>query len=768
MDYACCSIEYDFLKKEKKIILEYNNIKEVINRTFFFSWISLEIFLKDGKSFLFNLFNEETNDDLLEFLKQNKIHVVRKIGDYFKKEEFSKKWKEEKITTFDYLLLLNKFSSRTYNDPNQYPIMPWLFLEEGQEFIRNFDLPISVQDEEKCEAFLSKKENYISEDDSISHGNHYSTSAYILFYLMRVNPFTNNMIKFQSNHFDIADRQYTDIEQTIFLCQKLNNNRELIPELFCIPELYINLNDNDFGKQKEGVRVHNITFKPYSDNPITFTYLLKDLINNNIEINNQINKWFDFIFGINQLGNYSGNKNLSRQDKDRLKNLRKFSSNCYGQFNNLKKVFSEAQRQNKSKKQLYEDIKLKVNIAINFGQCPYQLLNEPHPTKHKNLYNFDNTSSFSKNTKENINIDESSVNSRFNSAFNNKTNKDNQNIVMMNKKIDDICKTKGNGQIIYFAKSCNNNNFLYCLLDNNIFEIYKYDIKKNAFILFKQFVPKCQFLSPKKTKNKNVIFKSKYIFCELNETSFIFCQILDKTLLYYNYIEDLEVSFGLKSYTTCILNINNNEFITGHDNGRIYQWRLIFSQKEKKAELELVQLIKSNKNIITCLTYNEKLNIITSSDINTIIIRKKYDFEYFNSIDIKNKNSYKKYIVDVKINDYNFLYVLIYIEEKDLYELQGFTLNGTYFGNYLGNISNFEISKNGKLIISEINKPIIKILNPSNFSQLFLKKFDIIGENHFYHFYFEKPNLIYYGIRDNDSTKIKIIFLDSEDEINFT
>ena len=59
-------------------------------------------------------------------------------------------------------------------------------------------------------------------------------------------------------------------------------------------------------------------------------------------------------------------------------------------------------------------------------------------------------------------------------------------------------------------------------------------------------------------------------------------------------------------------------------------------------------------------------------------------------------------------------------------------------------------------------------MNPSNFYQLFLKKFDIIGENHFYHFYFEKPNLIYYGIRDNDSTKIKIIFLDSEDEINFT
>ena len=130
LDFACCTIEYDHLKVEKTIIMEYSDIKEVVNRTFFYSWISLEIFLKDGKSYLFNLFNEETNADVFELLKQKKIPIIRKISEYFKKEEFSKKWKEGKIPTFDYLLLLNKYSSRTYNDPNQYPIMPWLFLEE--------------------------------------------------------------------------------------------------------------------------------------------------------------------------------------------------------------------------------------------------------------------------------------------------------------------------------------------------------------------------------------------------------------------------------------------------------------------------------------------------------------------------------------------------------------------------------------------------------------------------------------------------------------
>ena len=91
--------------------------------------------------------------------------------------------------------------------------------------------------------------------DTLIHGNHYSTSAYMCFYLMRTNPFSNMMIRFQSNSFDVPDRQYFDMKQTLNLCQNLSNNREMIPELYSIPETYLNLNDNDFGKQKEGVRV---------------------------------------------------------------------------------------------------------------------------------------------------------------------------------------------------------------------------------------------------------------------------------------------------------------------------------------------------------------------------------------------------------------------------------------------------------------------------------------------------------------------------------
>ena len=762
LNYACCSIEFDHLNINKKIIIEYNEIKEVINRTFFYSWISLEIFMKNGKSYLFNFFNEETNNDILEFLKGKKVPVIRKVEEYFRKEEFSKKWKEEKISTFDYLLLLNKMSSRTFNDPNQYLIMPWLFLKEGVNFKRNFDLPISVQDKDKQDLFLSNRNNFSINETSPTHGNHYSTSAYIYFYLMRTNPFTNDMIKFQSNDFDIPDRQYTDIKQTIYLCQRMNNNREIIPELFSIPEIYINLNDNDFGLQKDGIRVHNITFEPYAKNAIEFCYLLKNLINYDVEINNTINKWFDFIFGVNQLGNFVSHRdnNYTAKDKENLKILRKFSSYCYGQKYNINKLFLEAKKYNKTDDDLLSDIKEKVSISISFGQCPYQILKERHPYKHLIIDKQENIISLSKYIDDsnsllsNLNLNNSSIIKNLDLT------------IQENETIIDIYRMKENGEIIFFKKSINNN-YLYCLLNNYNLEIYKFEKKNkyNRYILIKTISPKCQIFSYKRTKNTYLEYNSKFLFCELKENSFIFCRTYDKTLRHIN--EDNEVSFLLKSYTTCIKRINNEQFITGHDNGKICKWKINYSREDNKIELNLLLMIKSNRNPITCLAFNEKLNIIISCDNNEIMTRKNYDFEYLNSIKIQNKEKLKKEILDIKISDYDFLYVNIYIENSDSYEIQGFTLNGTYFGSYKGNFSDFEITKKGKIIINERHKPIIKILEPVNFNEIYTKEIYVDGINTFFNFHFEMPNIFYYGIKDINSSRIKIIYLLKNEEKHF-
>ena len=759
LNYVCCSIDFDHLNLNKKIIMEFKDIKEVIKRTFFFSWISLEIFMKNGKSYLFNFFNEDTNNDVMDIFKAKKILAICNLNEYFRSKDYSKKWKEGKISTFDYLLLLNKMSSRTFNDPNQYLIMPWLFLNDGISCLRNFDIPMSVQDKDRQEYYLSNKNIYYNETTQIQ-GNHYSTSAYILFYLMRTNPYTNNMIRFQSNSFDIPERQYCDIQQTIFLCQRMNNNREIIPELFSLPEIYINLNDNDFGQQKEGLRVHNISFEPYAKNPFEFSYLLKNLINNDEKINNEINKWFDFIFGVNQIGNYISNKNnYTSKEKENLKLLRKFSSYCYGQYNNIKKLISESKKNNNNDEKVLRDVKTDISVSINFGQCPYQILTEKHPSKNRIL---DRKEKEKENENEkNVSkllIDENdSILATSNLSF----NFNRKSLLFQNfENIKEIVIKKEKGELLYFF---NNSNNLYCLLSNNNLDIYKLENKNKSseYILIKTLSPKGQCLPYKTKENRHLDLKPKYKFCELSPSSFIFCQNLDKTIKYINDVN--EISILLKSYTTSIIRISNDEFITGHDNGKICKWKIDYSKKDNKFELNLNLVIKSNKGPITSLVFNEVYNIIISADSNTLMIRKNYDFEYLTSIKIENEEHLKKYIVDIKISEYDMIYVSVFVEDSNTYELQGYSLNGTFFNKYKGNFSNFEINRKGQIIISEINGPIIKILHPINFNEVYSKEFSIDGDT-FFHFEFQKPNILYYGVKENNTSKIKITYLEQNEE----
>ena len=56
-------MEFDFLNKKKTRIIELTEIKEVINRKFIYAWISLEIFMKNGYSYLFNFFNEHMSTE---------------------------------------------------------------------------------------------------------------------------------------------------------------------------------------------------------------------------------------------------------------------------------------------------------------------------------------------------------------------------------------------------------------------------------------------------------------------------------------------------------------------------------------------------------------------------------------------------------------------------------------------------------------------------------------------------------------------------------
>ena len=750
LECACCCMEFDFLEKDKTRIIELTKIKEVVSRKFLYSWMSLEIFMKDGYSHLFNFFSEDKNYEILDIFKNNGIPVIKNIKEYFDKEGFSKKWKEGKLSTYNYLLILNKLSSRTYNDTNQYPVMPWIFMNDNR--IRDFCLPMSIQDEETLQNYLKIPPNS-SENENRWHSNHYSTSAYICYYLMRTNPFTESMIKFQSNNFDVPDRQFFSIGQTLLLCEKNNNNREPIPELYTIPEVYINLNNNDFGKmfqRSNGGRIHNVQFGIFADNTYDFIYKFKYMLNNNEEVNATINGWFDFIFGIEQYN----------KDNKTGKGLRNFNKYSYGQTIDIKKIIYDMKKNKKSDSLIYSKIKEILGMVISFGQCPFQLLTEKHP---KRIYNNGiNISlySFNNNTNEEKDL--------LNNNIESNEKKENQEIIENENKAFQILYDDENKKhnIIFFKKSKFKNN-LFCVCNNKEIEIYQKEGKQKNYIYKKKINASKNYLLFKKNSHGYPVINPQFLFCELKEEQFIFSRYLDNSIKFI--FPNMEFKFLLDSFVSSIISINDKEFITGDNNGRLYHW-LIDLDDILNLKLKLIKKINSNNNSIISIIYNEELNIIISSDKNTVIIRSFYDFEFLTYIDISdnNENNYNndnEIIVDIKLSNYDFLYILIN-KGNDEYKLKGYSLNGICFGEYEDKITNFDLTEEGKVLVGLANKGMINVLNPINFKTIYSKFVFPKEDCYFYHFYFEKPNILFFGYKDKEDSNIRIVML-TNDEIKY-
>ena len=87
--------------------------------------------------------------------------------DYFNKAGYQRKWKHLAISSFDYLMLINKYSSRSFNDTSQYPIFPWIGPCGWDTFseINNLDIDIATfsKEDEKSKQYLPSKEEHYSE-----------------------------------------------------------------------------------------------------------------------------------------------------------------------------------------------------------------------------------------------------------------------------------------------------------------------------------------------------------------------------------------------------------------------------------------------------------------------------------------------------------------------------------------------------------------------------------------------------------------------------
>ena len=422
-----------------QISINYKDIKWIFRRRYYYKNSGIEIFTRTNKSFYLNFKYEADREYVINELV-NKIKDISFIYDDLKdpkdsfdnvigyentpeikskkknkKIKLSKKiemWKNWEISNFEFLMWLNIYGNRSYNDISQYPVFPWVLgnyedplqtkvliqkktkkpkrnntsamgintNEGGSDsededidwemvgdeidyIYRDLSLPMGMlelnkEGTKRKELFMEMYDTIKNDPDSESkpflYGSNYSNPMYVCNFMMRLFPFSHIAIELQGNKFDNPERLFISVKNSFFnsITQK-TDVRELIPEFFYFPEIFLNINKLKLGKLEDGTIVDNIS-TPCHDNPYQFVMTLKTVLENE-KVGKVLQKWVDLIFGYKVRG----------KEAELANNL--FTEKSYQENINLEK----------------EENKESILRQVEFGLIPTQILNKSCGKKHK-------------------------------------------------------------------------------------------------------------------------------------------------------------------------------------------------------------------------------------------------------------------------------------------------------------------------------------------------------------------------------------------------
>ncbi|MCQ2818574.1 MAG: hypothetical protein MJ252_15000, partial [archaeon] len=677
-----------------------------------------------------------------------------------------------KISTFDYLLHINFYSCRSFNDTNQYPVFPWLSTIDEKEhfFPRDFRYPVSVQSDEKREAAINKaKLNYEATGFMNVFNSHYSTSAFVLFYMFRLSPFTQGMISLQNGRFDNPNRLFHSIFEVLRLLQKYSDNRELIPEIYYLPEIYVNHNFSVFGtRNSDGKNVFNGEFLTYYDNnklihfrrsnsPVEFICRIQRLLESN-KIKENINKWIDWIFG---------DKQLSQSDE--CCNI--FPKYTYEEKNEFERKMKKMKEvKNKTDKEIFKKIRDRISIVINLGQTPQKLFFSPHPKYRpekirRRSYSYENLKEATKEKKNAVyDIMNHSILKQEILMFNFKT------VELSKKEISKFYYVITNDKKFYMFEKKLKVNGEY--IQNSPIEMKELPLaKKMSYGYYKYYLVKKKGDISKHYYN----FANSTFFTLANSNFVVLSNHTDKTIMFYHIVspgtyskdklseKHLVTELRTNSFITSIVKINNNNFIAGDDKGKLTHYFISYDDK-KIFSISQIKSVYTQRSEILCLSYDNTFNIIMTGDkFGYVSIRSYNNFELLSSFKVSKNNKDDQFpICDIKINrSNNLLYILAYNMKKGKYILFGYTVNGMKF-SYLEDIAgNFQILKNGKIMCySQLTKSKAFIVVRPECLSKYLVEFACEFEDTIERFIFDEEEMkIFYFVSKIKKNKKRVLLL---------
>ncbi|CAL9245584.1 unnamed protein product [Arabidopsis halleri] len=339
-----------------------SSLHQIYSRRYLLRKSALELFMVDRSNYFFDFGNTEGRRNACRAIVQARpphlknIYLATQPEQVSRRTQLMESWARWEISNFEYLMQLNTLAGRSYNDINQYPVFPWILCDYVSEILdlsnpfnyRDLSkVPIGALNPERLKKF---QEQYSSFEDPVipkyHYGSHYSSAGAVLHYLARVEPFTTLSIQLQGRKFDRADQIFSDIAATWKgVLQDMNNVKELVPELFYLPEVLTNENLVE--------NLDSVKLPPWAKSPIDFVHKQRMALESE-HVSAHLHEWIDLIFGYKQRG----------KEATLANNV--FFYTTYEGTVDIDKITDPVQQ------------RATQDQIVNFGQTPSQLWTVPH------------------------------------------------------------------------------------------------------------------------------------------------------------------------------------------------------------------------------------------------------------------------------------------------------------------------------------------------------------------------------------------------------
>ena len=128
--------------------------------------------------------------NLLKMVSKDCITTERNLDVY------TQQWTNNQLSNFDYLMLLNSYAQRSFQDLTQYPVMPWVLKDfksqeldlDDKNVYRDLSKPIGAMDPKRLADFKMRYDETPDEADKFLYGSHYSCPGYVIGFMLRSNP----------------------------------------------------------------------------------------------------------------------------------------------------------------------------------------------------------------------------------------------------------------------------------------------------------------------------------------------------------------------------------------------------------------------------------------------------------------------------------------------------------------------------------------------------------------------------------------------------